>query len=133
MISRKKYRRFMLRYSLEPAGSKGVWGLDDFQHLPFFFGAAQLRNNPHDIRPNDFTKESIVDRYSSEYMYPLLVRKICHHIVRFLECIQSIYSIKGAAGFGEHSPTLYSLTSVTNYQCFFCKKLMILFHMHCIE
>jgi len=95
-------RKIQQKYSLEPAGSKGVWGLDDFQHLPFFFGAAQLRNNPHDIRPNDFTKGSIVDRYSSEYM--------------FLECIQSIYSIKGAAGFGEHSPTLYSLTSVSSWK-----------------
>jgi len=95
-------RRIQAKYRLEPAGSKGVWGLDDFQHLPFYFGAAQLRNNQHDICPRDFIDETILERHANEYM--------------FLGCIQSIYNIKQAAGFGEHSPTLYSLTTVPHWK-----------------
>lgn len=66
-------------YWLEPAGSHGVWGLDDYHFLPFLFGSSQLATHPH-MRPKLIHNAELVDQFYKLYMY--------------LECIHFINSIK---------------------------------------
>ena len=80
---------------MEPAGSHGVWGLDDFQFLPFYWGAAQLVGAP--VSPASLGDRSTAERYSEDYM--------------FFGCIKFIFEVK-TGPFHEHSRTLYDISAV---------------------
>ncbi|KAI8902205.1 hypothetical protein BC833DRAFT_616862 [Globomyces pollinis-pini] len=83
-------------YQLEPAGSHGVWGLDDYQFLPYFWGSAQLLDHPK-IKPKSITDKEMVAYFALEYLY--------------LGCINHINETKRGP-FHEHSPILFDISAV---------------------
>ncbi|KAI3442787.1 Serine/threonine-protein phosphatase 2A activator [Psidium guajava] len=92
-------RKLQLVYSLEPAGSHGVWGLDDYHFLPFIFGSSQLIGHKY-MKPKSIHNEDILENFSNEYMY--------------FSCIAFIRKVKKGL-FAEHSPLLDDISGVPNW------------------
>ena len=61
-------RHLQRTYWLEPAGSHGVWSLDDYQMLVFYFGACQLHGNDL-YDPKCICDKRLIEEEASEYMY----------------------------------------------------------------
>lgn len=92
----KLARKLQVVYKLEPAGSHGVWSLDDFQFLPFVFGSAQL-SKQFKIEPKNFVEQDYIDLYQDEYM--------------FFQALKYITTVKSGP-FAEHSNQLWNISSV---------------------
>ncbi|KAF4549746.1 Serine/threonine-protein phosphatase 2A activator 1-like protein [Elsinoe fawcettii] len=103
-------RNLIKTYSLEPAGSHGVWGLDDHSFVPYILGSAQLSPPvlPGSMPPTDgsfsdaprpgvVVNESTVRMLSSQNLY--------------FSAIAFIYDVKKGP-FWEHSPTLYDISGI---------------------
>ncbi|KDE06777.1 hypothetical protein MVLG_02973 [Microbotryum lychnidis-dioicae p1A1 Lamole] len=92
-------RLLQTEYWLEPAGSHGAQGLDDYHFAVFIFGSAQLRNHKH-LRPKAIHDPEILDEFAKDYMY--------------FSYIRYINSIK-TASLRWHSPMLDDISGVKTW------------------
>lgn len=93
-------RKLQKTYRMEPAGSHGVWSLDDYQFVPFIWGSSQLIDQPKIYPPAKFLEDDIIEKYADEYM--------------FISCIKYIKEVK-TGPFAEHSNQLWSISAVGSW------------------
>jgi len=93
-------RKLQQTYRMEPAGSHGVYSLDDYQFVPFIWGSSQLIGNSK-YDPQSFTEENTVNRAAEDYLY--------------MACIQYILKVK-TGPFYEHSNQLWNISGLPGWQ-----------------
>ena len=92
-------RKIQLVYRLEPAGSHGVFSLDDFQYLPFLFGSAELVHHSS-LEPKDFVEPEVAAHQAANFM--------------FYAAIDFIFKVK-TGPFYEHSNQLWNISGVDDW------------------
>ncbi|ORY25088.1 protein phosphatase type 2A regulator [Naematelia encephala] len=92
------------KFRLEPAGSHGVWGLDDFCFFPYLFGAAQLLDSP--ISPAQCLQNALSAPSSEPRQFKDLYTLSLYRITLF----------KKGAAFSEHSPLLHQLSTFPDWK-----------------
>lgn len=93
-------RQLQTEYMLEPAGSHGVWGLDDYHCLPFYFGACQLQGQDEYL-PSSIHNDSVLRTQGDAYLY--------------MGCIRYIKALKKNAPFYETSPMLNDISQLPKW------------------
>ena len=92
---------------LEPAGSHGVWGLDDYHCIPFYLGACQMQNKVYD--EENYLPSSIhIDQLLKSTEGPASA-------MMYFQCIRYIKSLKKGVPFFESSPMLDDISRLPNW------------------
>lgn len=124
------YLRFMRllqkHYCLEPAGSHGVWGLDDYHHIPYIFGAAQLigREQAHTLHlhrePQTDVAGDTIEEAREEAILPKHISepsKVKLHKGRYMYFDMIDWILTNKIGpFHEHSNMLYNISGVAYWE-----------------
>ena len=92
-------RKLQQRYRMEPAGSQGVWALDDYQFVSFIWGAAQMTKGAR-VRPKSIPDYEIANMLAKD-----------NHI---FACIKYISEVK-TGPFAEHSNQLWNVSGVASW------------------
>lgn len=106
-------RRLIQTYTMEPAGSHGVWGLDDHSFLPYVFGSAQLARpiageGSHEPMPTDGSVRGAPN--TGAVVKPDTVSN-WREMNMYFSAIGFIYDVK-TGPFWEHSPILFDISGV---------------------
>ncbi|EJT73869.1 serine/threonine-protein phosphatase 2A activator 1 [Gaeumannomyces tritici R3-111a-1] len=106
----KVIRKLILTYTLEPAGSHGVWGLDDHSFVPYIFGSAQL------TRPIDESEQMPLEGSMPRAPKPSDILKpetveVQRELNMYFSAVGFINDVKKGP-FWEHSPILFDVSGI---------------------
>ncbi|GMM36738.1 peptidylprolyl isomerase [Saccharomycopsis crataegensis] len=124
-------RRLIVSYTLEPAGSHGVWGLDDHFHFSYLIGVSQMVDMSEFVDINSITPSQLEQhKLKKQRMQAVIIpspdsvmdrRMVDHFKLKnlYFNSVAFINKVKNGP-FWETSPILYDISGVKSW-----KKILI--------